>query len=58
MTRTLAYLDAGSASVLIQAIGGGAAAIAVTIKLYGRKAMRRLHIGTGDPEAASQRDAK
>jgi hypothetical protein len=66
MSRTLAYLDPGSAGVILQMIGGGAAALLVALKLYGRK-MRRfiLRNGTDGPEpeptqaseeAVSQRD--
>ena len=63
MTRTLAYLDPGSAGAILQMIGGGAAALVVAIKLYGRR-MRRflLRKGTDDPgldpepDAVSQRD--
>jgi len=57
MTRTMAYLDPGSAGVILQMIGGGAAALAVTIKLYGRRLRRfLLRSGTDDPEAVSKRD--
>lgn len=37
MTTILAYLDAGSGSVILQAILGGTAAVAVTVKLYWRR---------------------
>jgi hypothetical protein len=57
MNRTWAYLDPGSAGVVLQMIGGGAAAVAVTLKLYGRRIMRRLHIGASDPETVTERDA-
>lgn len=58
MTRTLAYLDPGSAAVIIQMIGGGVAAIVVTLKLYGRRLLRRLHIGAADTAARSKPDAQ
>jgi hypothetical protein len=58
MTSTGAYLDPGSAGLIVQMIGGGLAALAVTIKLYGRRAMRRFHIGADDPEVVAKRDAQ
>ncbi len=45
MSRTmLAYLDAGSGSIILQAILGGTAAIAVAVKLWWRRALHVLHI--------------
>ena len=40
----LAYLDAGSGSIILQAILGGTAAIAVAVKLWWRRALHVLHI--------------
>ena len=37
MTAALGYLDPGSGSVLLQVLAGGAAAVAVTTKLYWRR---------------------
>jgi hypothetical protein len=51
MTSTLAYLDPGSAGIILQMIGGGVAALAVTTKLYWRRISRFLRIRTDDPEA-------
>jgi hypothetical protein len=51
MTRTLAYLDPGSSGIILQMIAGGVAALAVTIKLYGRRILRFLHLRAGDAEA-------
>jgi hypothetical protein len=52
MTRTLAYLDPGSAGAVLQMIGGGAAALLVAVKLYGRKVRRFvLRQGTDEPQA-------
>jgi hypothetical protein len=51
MTRTLAYLDPGSSGLILQMIGGGIAALAVTIKLYGRRILRLLGIGRRDAKA-------
>ena len=56
MTKTLGYLDPGSAGVILQIIGGGLAAIIVTIKLYGRRILRFFHLGarpSDDPLAPS-----
>jgi hypothetical protein len=41
--RNLAYLDPGSASMLLQMLGGAIAAAAVTIKLFWRRIVRALH---------------
>jgi hypothetical protein len=51
MTRTLAYLDPGSAGIIVQMIVGGVAAAAVTTKLYWRRIKRFLRIGADDPDA-------
>jgi hypothetical protein len=51
MTRLVAYLDPGSASMILQMIGGGIAALAVTAKIYWRRILRFLHIRTDDPDA-------
>ena len=58
MTTTLAYLDPGSAAIILQIIGGGLAALAVTTKLYWRRIKRFLHIGADEaqPEDASPPD--
>ncbi len=53
MSTTLAYLDAGSASIIIQMLGGGVAALAVTAKLFGRRILSFLHIKRDDAEKAS-----
>lgn len=45
----LAYLDAGSGSLILQAVLGGAAALAVGLKLWWHSALRALHIRR-DPE--------
>lgn len=42
--EVLAYLDPGSGSIILQALLGGAAAAAVTMKLWWRSALRFLHI--------------
>jgi hypothetical protein len=50
----LAYLDAGSGSLIAQILVGGFAAVAVTAKLYWHRLLRVLHIRRDDkdPEAA------
>jgi len=40
----LAYLDAGTGSIILQAVLGGTAAVAVAVKLWWRKALHVLHI--------------
>jgi hypothetical protein len=47
-----AYLDAGSASMLLQLVLGGFAAVAVGAKLYWGRLMRFLHIRKPEPEPA------
>jgi hypothetical protein len=50
MRFTLAYLDPGSSSLILQAIAGGLAAIAVTAKLFWQRILRFLRIKRDDPE--------
>jgi hypothetical protein len=50
---TLAYLDPGSASIILQMIAGGAAALAVTFKLFWRRILRFLRIKRDDPPAGA-----
>lgn len=47
-TTILAYLDPGSGSVILQAILGGTAAVAVTAKLYWRRITGFLRIRRRD----------
>ena len=45
MTQTvLAYLDPGSGSMILQVLLGGAAAAAVSMKLWWHSVLRVLHI--------------
>jgi hypothetical protein len=44
MGTTLAYLDPGSSGLIIQLIGGGLAAVAVTAKLFWRRILSFLRI--------------
>ncbi len=43
--RLLGYLDPGSGSMILQVLAGGAAAVAVTGKLYWRRIKKVLRIG-------------
>jgi hypothetical protein len=40
--RVLAYLDPGTGSVVLQTILGGAAAVLVSIKMFGKRVFRTL----------------
>ena len=57
MLSILAYLDAGSGSLIVQLLVGGFAAVAVTVKLYWRRLLTLLHLRreeepqTSEPEA-------
>jgi hypothetical protein len=44
----LAYLDPGSGSMILQILAGGAAAVAVTAKLYWNRLLRFLRIKKDD----------
>ena len=46
--RLHSYLDAGSGSLLLPALAGGAAAIAVTGKLYWGRLLRLLRLRRDD----------
>ena len=50
MTTLLAYIDAGSGSVIAQVIAGGLAALAVTAKLYWNRLLKLLRIRKDEPE--------
>jgi hypothetical protein len=52
MKSILAYLDAGSASIILQMIAGGLAALAVTTKLFWRRILKFLGIKRDDPGAS------
>jgi hypothetical protein len=60
MSTTFAYLDPGSASIILQMIGGGLAALAVTFKLFWRRILRFLRIKRDDPQgdAAAKPDSR
>jgi hypothetical protein len=50
----LAYLDPGSGSMILQIIAGGAAAVAVTAKLYWNRILVFLRIRKPEDETAPQ----
>ena len=47
----LAYLDAGSGSMILQVLAGGFAALAVSAKLWWGRVMRFLRIRKDDEQA-------
>ena len=49
----LAYLDPGSGSMILQIIAGGAAAVAVTAKLYWNRILTFLRIRKPEDESAA-----
>jgi hypothetical protein len=54
-TNAMAYLDPGSAGILLQMVIGGVAALLLTIKLFWRRIFRALHIGRArEAEPASR----
>ncbi|WP_329109957.1 hypothetical protein OG792_13970 [Micromonospora sp. NBC_01699] len=46
----LAYLDAGSGSLIVQAVIGGAAGVAVAARLYWRRLVGRLRRQSADKD--------
>jgi hypothetical protein len=58
----LAYLDAGSGSIILQALIGGFAAAAVALKLFWRRILTVLHIRKPDedpkPAPAAETEAR
>ena len=55
MFTTLAYLDAGSGSLIVQILAGGFAAIAVAAKLYWRRLLAFLRIRRPDEPKVPER---
>jgi len=57
---TFAYLDPGSASMILQMIAGGLAALAVSLKLFWRRILRFLHLKRdgAETEGASEGDSR
>jgi hypothetical protein len=50
----IAYLDAGSGSMLLQILVGGAAAAGVTAKLYWRRIKSVFRRGDAEPEPPAE----
>ena len=50
MTSLLAYIDAGTGSLLLQVLAGGAAAVAVAAKMYWRRLKIFLRISKPEDE--------
>ena len=53
MEPFLAYLDAGTGSMVLQLILGGAAALAVTVRLWWHRLLHLLHIRRRSPATES-----
>jgi len=53
----LAYLDAGSGSLIVQVLAGGAAAIAVAGRFYWRRLLSFLRIRRADEPEVAKSDA-
>jgi hypothetical protein len=49
-----AYIDAASGSMLLQIILGGAAAVAVALKMWWRRVLRILHIRKPEDDAPGE----
>jgi hypothetical protein len=52
MTNPL-YLDPGSASLILQVIGGGVVAVGVALKLFWRRILVGLHLRHEDDDTAA-----
>lgn len=51
----IAYLDAGTGSMLLQLLVGGIAAIGVAAKFYWRRLLKLLRIRKDEPDAVESR---
>jgi hypothetical protein len=49
VNSVLAYLDAGSAAIILQMIAGGLAAFGVALKLFWGRILRFLRVKKSDP---------
>jgi hypothetical protein len=47
--RTLAYLDPGSSSAILQVLAGGVAAVGIAMKVFWDRILRFLHIRKANP---------
>lgn len=52
--HVFAYLDAGTGSMILQAILGGAAGVAIAGKFYGRRVLRALGIKRGEDQTSAE----
>jgi hypothetical protein len=52
--EVVAYLDAGSGSMILQMLVGGLAAVGVTAKMYWSRIKSFLRIGGNEPERQSE----
>ena len=50
----LAYIDAANGTMLLQVILGGAAAVAVALKMWWRRVLRILHIRKPEEDAPAE----
>lgn len=57
MSLQLAYLDPGTGSVLLQALLGGLAGLAVALKLFGRRLLGFLTFWRNDSAPAAEKPA-
>lgn len=55
-SHVLAYLDAGSGSLILQVLAGGAAAVAVSAKVFWRRILSFLRIRRDDEPTAVDTD--
>jgi hypothetical protein len=53
----LAYLDAGSGSMIVQLLLGGAAALIVAVKLWWQRVLRLLRIRPQEPRESEASSA-
>jgi hypothetical protein len=60
MSSTIAYLDPGTSSMILQIIAGGLAAAGVATKLFWGRILRFLHIRKDEPadEVKSDSDSR
>ncbi len=54
MDPVLGYLDPGTGSVILQALLGGLAGLAVALKLFGRRILDFFRIGRSGSKEASE----
>ena len=57
MAAIIAYLDAGSGSMIVQLVLGGTAAAIVSVKLWWQRLLRLLHIRPREPRQPRENEA-